>query len=157
LKGQKQTGRKFPLELEKTDAGGVRVKIRQFDTGNSQVFDLHAVDAVSRALRDVQTKAVTSGDREFARQVTILRKAWLQEADKQVPLYGKARNEAMKAFKVRGFGDEIENAYQAGQAYVEKMGLGGRLGQNELSKLEKIVNQFSPQERELFRRGSGER
>ncbi len=155
-KGVTQRGRKFPLEVEKTEAGGVRIKIREYASGNKENFDLHAVDAVSRALRDFQTRAVSSGDREFAREVTILRKAWLAEADKQVPLYAKARGEAMKAFKVRGFGDEIENSYQAGQAYVGKMGVRGNIGQNDLAKMEAIIKQMSPAEKELFRRGAGD-
>lgn len=142
-----QRARKFPLVVEKTEAGNVKIGLRQSQSGDSQsVFDLHAMDAVARALRDFAGSAERSGNRELSRDVTILRKAWLEEADKLVPAYAKARGEAFKRFKA-------EDAFEAGQNFVKRV---GKMGDREFSLAQKEVNSWSPSERELFKRGGGQ-
>lgn len=146
VEGAKQA-RKFPLVAERTEAGNVKVSLRESQTGKStSVFDLHAIDSISRALRDFAGAAERSGNRELSRDVTVLRKAWLQEADKLVPAYAKARGEAFKRFKA-------EDAFEAGQNFVKRV---GKMGDREFALAQKEIAGWSQTEKELFKRGGGQ-
>ena len=100
----------------------------------------------ARGLRDAAGAAERSGNRELSRDITILRKAWLQEADNLVPAYAKARGEAFKRFKA-------EDAFEAGENFVKRV---GKMGDREFALAKKEVAGWNETERELFKRGGGQ-
>lgn len=139
-----QRARQFPITIDKKTGS---IAVRESASGkSSSVFDLHAVDAISRGLRDAQGAAARAGNNELSRDITILRNAWLKEADSQVPAYAKARGEAYKFFKA-------EDAFEAGQNFAKRT---GKLGDREMAQARAEIAKMTASERELFRRGGGQ-
>lgn len=139
-----QRARQFPITIDKKTGS---ISARESASGrSSSVFDLHAVDAISRGLRDAQGAAARAGNNELSRDITILRNAWLKEADSLVPAYAKARGEAYKFFKA-------EDAFEAGQNFAKRT---GKLGDREMAQARAEIAKMTTSERELFRRGGGQ-
>lgn len=122
------------------DANDRLVRAPQGPNSNA-VPDLPAWDQVQRVLRAKASAATQAGDRDSARQITLLREQLLTELDRIVPSFQTARGTAWRGFRA-------EDAYEAGGNYVASTATG-----RDAQALTRQINNMTANERHLFAAG----
>lgn len=132
-------GRQMPRQSPFVRGEGPRMQLRQTET-TTAIPDLHVWDSVQRVLRGKIGEATRGGNRERARELTLLRNQLLEAVDAVVPAFREARAGAAGFFGAH-------NALEAGQMFAMPA------NRFEARGTQAAIARMNPLERRLFEDG----